>query len=236
MDPYHILGVSRRCTREEVKETFRARVRYAHPDRGGNEETFIRLCAAYKQILKELDQHARWVSWKPTPAAGDAGPSVPPGRSWKTGRGTVDEAIRSDRPLKPPDPDWVPDLVVDDRPPLSNRLSVPPDPDWVPDLIVSDKGSPVSRPQRPRDPGLDGRNYRSWLRQVSDHIARRESIWQSRRVRIIGMMILLSILGGNLWLCWVAWTYDPKKAARQAELAAQRSQSTETQEPSGSQP
>ena len=51
MDAYLILGVSRGCTREEVKETFRSRVHSAHPDRGGDGEAFIQLCAAYHQIL-----------------------------------------------------------------------------------------------------------------------------------------------------------------------------------------
>jgi curved DNA-binding protein CbpA len=58
MDAYVILEVSRVCTREEVKETFRSRVHSAHPDRGGDGEAFIQLCAAYHQILDELDRRA----------------------------------------------------------------------------------------------------------------------------------------------------------------------------------
>ena len=56
MDPYLTLGVPKGCNREEVKEAFRVKVQYAHPDRGGEEESFIRLRTAYEQILAELDQ------------------------------------------------------------------------------------------------------------------------------------------------------------------------------------
>ena len=45
----------------------------------------------------------------------------------------------------------------------------------------------------------------SWVRKVGDEAARREPVWQSRAGRVIGMVILLGILGGNLWLCWLAW-------------------------------
>ena len=53
MDPYVTLGVRRNCTRDQVKAAFRAKVRIAHPDRGGDEQAFIALCAAYKQVLQE---------------------------------------------------------------------------------------------------------------------------------------------------------------------------------------
>ena len=56
MDPYLVLGVPRDCTRQKVKETFRARVQLEHPDRGGEERKFIRLCTAYRLLLAELDR------------------------------------------------------------------------------------------------------------------------------------------------------------------------------------
>src|SRR6185312_6091388 len=56
MDPYQTLGISRTCSREEVKLVFRVRAWYAHPDRGGESATFIQLCTAYKQILDDLDR------------------------------------------------------------------------------------------------------------------------------------------------------------------------------------
>jgi len=55
MDPYLVLGVPRNCTRQEVQKTFRAKVRREHPDRGGEEQKFIRICLAYKQILSDVD-------------------------------------------------------------------------------------------------------------------------------------------------------------------------------------
>ncbi len=56
MDPYLTLGVPRGCSRQEVKEAFRARVRYAHPDRGGEVLLFVQLHTAYEQVLAELDR------------------------------------------------------------------------------------------------------------------------------------------------------------------------------------
>lgn len=55
MDPYLVLRVRRECTRKEVKEVFRAKVQLNHPDHGGDEKQFIRLCTAYRMILSELD-------------------------------------------------------------------------------------------------------------------------------------------------------------------------------------
>jgi curved DNA-binding protein CbpA len=55
MDPYLVLRVRRDCTRTEVKEIFRTKVQLDHPDHGGDERQFIRLCTAYRQILSDLD-------------------------------------------------------------------------------------------------------------------------------------------------------------------------------------
>ena len=56
MDPYRTLGVPRNCTREEAKEAFLAMVSSAHPDHGGEDLAFIRLCAAYERVLAEFDR------------------------------------------------------------------------------------------------------------------------------------------------------------------------------------
>jgi hypothetical protein len=56
MDPYSTLGVARGCTREQVKEAFRSLVHRAHPDRGGDGEAFVRLCAAYREVLQEVER------------------------------------------------------------------------------------------------------------------------------------------------------------------------------------
>jgi curved DNA-binding protein CbpA len=55
MDPYLVLRVRRDCTRAEVKETFRTKVQLDHPDHGGDERQFIKLCTAYRLILSDLD-------------------------------------------------------------------------------------------------------------------------------------------------------------------------------------
>jgi DnaJ domain len=56
MDPYFTLGVARGCSRQELKDAFRAKARYAHPDRGGEVLSFVQLRTAYEQILAELER------------------------------------------------------------------------------------------------------------------------------------------------------------------------------------
>jgi hypothetical protein len=68
MDPYRTLGVPRGCTREELKAAFRARARYAHPDRGGKVTSFIQLRAAFEQIMADLDRRPRLGPDIPRPA------------------------------------------------------------------------------------------------------------------------------------------------------------------------
>jgi curved DNA-binding protein CbpA len=58
MDPYLTLKIQRDCTLTEVKETFRARVQLDHPDHGGDEQHFIKICTAYRMILSDLDVRA----------------------------------------------------------------------------------------------------------------------------------------------------------------------------------
>src|SRR5262245_6564482 len=120
MDPYHTLGIPRESTREEVKDAVRNRAWRAHPDRGGDELTFIRLCAAYKQILDELDGLPRPAAWKPAHARHNGFPSIPPDPDWEPELVVLPE---------PPDPNWEPELVVDDRAPWSPRFPDPIDPE-----------------------------------------------------------------------------------------------------------
>src|SRR5262249_54905745 len=77
MDPYRILRVERGCTREEVKEAFRAKVVCAHPDRGGEQLTFVQLRAAYEQILRELDRRPRAQATHVVQPPRDAGTAKP---------------------------------------------------------------------------------------------------------------------------------------------------------------
>jgi hypothetical protein len=192
MDPYQILGLPRGCTRDEVENAFRVGVWHARPDRGGADDPFIELSTAYRRILEELDRG---------PGSGVRHPEGVP---------------RGARPPVPPDPEWEPELIVDDRPPSVIRHPKPADPDWAPDLVVRADGLPVGLPPARRDPRVARRDYVSWVRKVGDEAARRESVWQSRAGRVIGMLILLGILGGNLWLCWLAWQPPSEEAARAA--------------------
>ncbi len=199
MDLYQTLGVSRSCTREEVKEAFRARAWYAHPDRGGENETFIRICAAYKQILEDLAR-------RPNRRV--------PGFAQTRHQG---------RPVVPPDWSWKPDLIfIDDTPPIRCPPK-PADPNWKPDLVLLDTVSSVNRVSKPADPGVARKTYVSWLRQVAAESARGRSVWRSEWVGTLGTMIIFAVIVCGLWGCWIAWSYDPEKAAREARATAVRS-------------
>jgi DnaJ domain len=198
MDPYRILGLSRKCTREAVKAAFRARVWRAHPDRGGDAETFIQICTAYKQILEELER-------RPRSAASNPPQTFTP---------------RPARPAAPPDPFGDLEIILFDEPPDWNRPPTPPDPNWEPEMVLVDEAPPISRRPEPLSPKAARRSYVSWLRQVAATTQARRSIRRSSWFRTLGIVMLLGLLGGNLWLCWIAWTYDPNEAARDAELEA----------------
>jgi hypothetical protein len=79
MDPYSTLGVPRGCTRQQVKEAFRSLVHVAHPDRGGDGEDFVRLCAAYREVLNELERVDDRGDEGPTMTSSGCGTAVPPG-------------------------------------------------------------------------------------------------------------------------------------------------------------
>ncbi len=106
--------------------------------------------------------------------------------------------------------------------PGNMRVPRPPDPNWNPDFVMLDEDPPVTRVPRPSNPRDARRSYLSWLQEVSIQAARRKSLWRSDSVRVFGMLIILAIMVGGLWGCWIAWNYDPEQAAREA--AAESSQ------------
>jgi hypothetical protein len=198
MDPYRVLGISRWCGREAVKAAFRARVWQAHPDRGGDADDFIAICAAYKQILEELER-------RPEPAA--SGPA---------------RGARPARPGAPPDAPGSVEFILLGDPPSWSRPPAPPDPDWEPDLVLGDQDDPGVGRAEPVVPRVAKGTYVSWMREVgiATRRRRRRSIRRSAWFRAVGIVILLTLLGGNLWLCWVAWSYDSKRAELEAQGAA----------------
>jgi DnaJ-class molecular chaperone len=46
-DPYHVLGVARDASPEELQDAYRRLVMLHHPDRGGSAERFLEIQAAY---------------------------------------------------------------------------------------------------------------------------------------------------------------------------------------------
>ena len=47
MDPYHVLGLSRNASDEEVKKAYKRSVMQHHPDKGGDAEKFKQVSEAY---------------------------------------------------------------------------------------------------------------------------------------------------------------------------------------------
>ena len=196
MDPYQILGISRACTLDEVKKAFRARAWLAHPDRGGENESFIRLCNAYEEILKERYRNPR------------------------PGVHATPRAVRKGPVVESPDPNWSPGFVLRNEAPGGVRHPRAPDPRWIPDLFISEDTPSVSRPRNPSDLGLARRTYVSWLRHVSAQAGRSRSVWKSDWMGRMGMTVIFGVMVGGLWGCWLAWSYDPAEAAREAAFEA----------------
>lgn len=53
MDPYQILGLSKKFTLQELKDTYKALAMKVHPDKGGTEELFLLVTKCYKQLAEE---------------------------------------------------------------------------------------------------------------------------------------------------------------------------------------
>ncbi len=55
MSPFELLGLSRNCTIDELKQRFRRLAIKHHPDKGGDAEKFAELRAAYDKVLIDLE-------------------------------------------------------------------------------------------------------------------------------------------------------------------------------------
>lgn len=190
MDPYQTLGLPNNCTREDLKEAFRAKARLVHPDRGGDPATFIQLRQAYDQIITELGRR---------PSGLIAGTSARP--------------ARPDPRPKQPDPNWEPDLILfdeeDDRPrPPGSR-----DPNWEPDLILLDEEPRHGRFPQPRDPQVARENYLGWLARLSTRPQHEDLITDEKWLNISSVAVVFSVIILTIWICWAAWNYEPQPEA-----------------------
>jgi len=207
MDPYHTLGVLRDCTREEAKDAFRARAWQLHPDRGGEEQAFIQLYSAYKQILRELDRIPINTAAKPVRAPGNSPISHPSDPSWDPEPNVIEVPPPVPRHPKPPDPSWEPELIVLDDPP---RPAKPFHPQWDPELVMLDR--PPRRP-KPPESWSGTETFSSWLRELSDQSVRGNSWWQSARIRAILTTILLILIVVSIVLTWIVWVMPEQSAS-----------------------
>jgi hypothetical protein len=232
MDPYRTLGVDRGCTREGVKAAFRDKVRLAHPDRGGDEQTFIQFCAAYKELLMEVppgpiapkparsapsSRNPRRRAPKERPSKdlprkpdGHERRSKSPGSTWDPDLVLEADVGRDGKPAPPPDPQWQADLIVDDETSSHNRPVQPTDPNWRPAVVFLDEtADPDSRqPDHMAEVAPDA--FGSLFRRISARSTDKGMVdWQNPWVRTIGLLIFAAMIAGNIWLCWIAWNADP---------------------------
>jgi len=52
-NPYHILGISKDASKEEIKEAYRNLAKLHHPDKGGNEELFKLISSSYELLMND---------------------------------------------------------------------------------------------------------------------------------------------------------------------------------------
>lgn len=56
VNPYEILGVSKKFTLEELREKYKALAVKVHPDKGGTQELFLLVTKCYKALCKEYEK------------------------------------------------------------------------------------------------------------------------------------------------------------------------------------
>ena len=194
MDPYRLLGVSPGCTLEEVKQAYRAKVRQAHPDLGGNESAFIEVCEAYRQVLEQLRRRPAARGSSTLPAQGrdssvhSSDPITQPDRRRSRQRD------RRQRTPKPADPLWNPELILGDQPIWIGHPGRPPDPDWEPELILLDEQAEEASGSPPEQ-GFPGNSAFSFPWEFSNpaRSARRKRELSSREL-VLGIVILLCMI------------------------------------------
>jgi hypothetical protein len=235
-DPYYTLGIKRGCTRDEVIAAFRAKAWHAHPDRGGDEQSFIVLCAAYKQILKEPrkrrieSESADAVRASKQPPAQDPSQSISsperddghrgsnlPDANWEPDLILAADVGRDGQPAPPPDPDWSPEFVLFDVAISNTRPPQPPDPDWEPEVILAAESTAHGAGDDSDSPPGAPEAYRSLFQRISVRAAgSNDDQWARSFFTAVGILFFLVLIAANIWLCWLAWSFDPEKAERQA--------------------
>jgi hypothetical protein len=231
MDPYSTLGVERGCSRADLKSAFRAKVWHAHPDRGGDQQAFIEFCSAYKQLLKEVPPGPSKRK-PPRPAEntvppGTPSPKEPPrtvsprkidrtGRrpnpstaSWEPDLILHADVGRDGQPAPPPDPQWQADLILIDEMRAQNRPERPLDPNWAPDVVLLDETAEAASGKTAEAPD----SYQSLFQQISARAnPDKKENWEVKVLRVIGILLFVAMIVGTVWLCYVAWSFDPKSA------------------------
>jgi hypothetical protein len=188
VDPYLALGIRRGCTPAEAKAAFRAKAWHAHPDRGGDDSDFVRLSAAYNQIIEELVRN-------PSPSVPEPEAIAPRDRpTGRAERGASGRPVANDRYRKSPDPNWEPDFVIAGERPRGTRPPKPFDPDWSPDIVLLDDDAKDGGESA--DPAASSR----WVPRASISAACEDSLWET--ARILWRILILVLIAGGLWACW----------------------------------
>lgn len=101
MDPYQILGLSKKFTLQELKDKYKTIAIKVHPDKGGTEELFLLVTKCYKQLLEEYNRrasqkefHELKADFKKASSSSSKRPTPASGSSQNNGRFDLDKFNR----------------------------------------------------------------------------------------------------------------------------------------------
>jgi hypothetical protein len=130
-----------------------------------------------------------------------------------------DDVGRDGQPAPPPDPEWQADLVLPGEPPSSVRAKAP-CPDWKPDVVLHDakdrarfrehdSASGGAGPRATPDP------HSPLFQNISARPRRdNEESWLITLSRVVGILLVLVLFAGTIWLVYLAWTFRPESVAK----------------------
>ena len=103
------------------------------------------------------------------------------------------------------------DLVLIDEMHAVNRPERPLDPNWAPDVVLLDETAEAASGKTAETPDA----YQSLFQQISARAnPEKKETWEVKVLRVIGILVFVAMIVGTIWLCYVAWSFDPEVGGR----------------------